>query len=88
MDEKGLFKIAVDHDERKIVALHLTNADQTTPEVVIKGDSAEEIIAKIEELELVSRLDHAAYLGRELVKAEIALKIGKEYVQDSPLFDR
>ncbi|MDR3560286.1 MAG: DUF6513 domain-containing protein [Negativicutes bacterium] len=28
---------------------------------------------------------HAFYLGRELEKAELALKLGKRYVQDSPL---
>jgi dihydropteroate synthase len=30
----------------------------------------------------VSRLDHAAYLGRELVRAEQALLSGQEYIQD------
>jgi hypothetical protein len=30
----------------------------------------------------VSRLDHALYLGREFVRAEIALINGTEYVQD------
>ena len=29
--------------------------------------------------------EHAAYLGKELEKAEIALKLGKQYVQDDPL---
>jgi hypothetical protein len=29
-----------------------------------------------------------AYLGAELEKAEIALKIGKEYIQDAALFRR
>lgn len=29
---------------------------------------------------------HAAYLGRELAKAEIALRLGKNYVQDERLF--
>jgi dihydropteroate synthase len=31
---------------------------------------------------LVTRLDHAAYLGREFVRAEMALLQGQEYVQD------
>ena len=31
---------------------------------------------------LISRLDHAAYLGRELARAEQALKTGENYVQD------
>ena len=30
----------------------------------------------------ISRLDHAAYLGKELKKAEIALKENKEYLQE------
>jgi dihydropteroate synthase len=36
-------------------------------------------------LQLVSRLDHAGYLGRELQKAEMALHLEKNYVQDEPL---
>lgn len=31
-----------------------------------------------------TRLDHAAYLGRELERAEIALTLGRSYVQDGP----
>jgi len=29
--------------------------------------------------------EHAAYLGYELAKAEMSLKLGKTYVQDEPL---
>jgi len=32
--------------------------------------------------DVISRLEHAAYLGREFVRAEIALYSGDEYVQD------
>jgi tetrahydromethanopterin S-methyltransferase subunit A len=32
---------------------------------------------------LVSRLDHAAYLGRELARAEHALRSGTPYRQDA-----
>ena len=35
--------------------------------------------------ELVSRFDHAAYLGRELQKAEVALKNRLEYTQDEEI---
>jgi dihydropteroate synthase-like protein len=87
MDEKGLFKIAVDHDNETIVAIHIPDSQQDKPSVIIKGKTAENIFSKIEEMNLITRLDHAAYLGRELAKAEIALKTGKEYIQDSPLFD-
>jgi len=86
LDEKGLFKIAVDHNNGTIVALYLTGNQQEKPTVVIKGKTAENIFSKIGEMNLITRLDHAAYLGRELVKAEIALVTGKEYIQDSQLF--
>ncbi|HRW83197.1 MAG TPA: DUF4346 domain-containing protein, partial [Methanothrix sp.] len=35
---------------------------------------------------LVTRLDHAGYLGRELERAETALLLGRSYSQDEPLF--
>jgi len=34
------------------------------------------------ELEIVSCMDHAAYLGRELEKAELALYFNRSYAQD------
>jgi Domain of unknown function (DUF4346) len=34
---------------------------------------------------LVSRFDHAAYLGRELARSEHALTSGEHHVQDAPL---
>ena len=86
MDERGLFKIAVDHNTGTIVAVHILCSQQDKPNFVIKGETAEDIFSKIEELNLITMLDHAAYLGRELAKAEIALKTGKEYIQDSQLF--
>ncbi|MEM1578796.1 MAG: dihydropteroate synthase-like protein [Archaeoglobaceae archaeon] len=51
----------------------------------IAGKNAKEIIDTVLRLGLVSRLDHAAYLGRELMKAEIALRLGKNYIQDREL---
>jgi len=86
MDEKGLFKIAVDHNNGTIVAVHIPCSQQDKPSVIIKGKTAENIFSKIEEMNLITRFDHAAYLGRELAKAEIALVTGKEYIQDSQLF--
>jgi len=50
-----------------------------------EGDSAESISKRILAEAGVSRT-HAAYLGRELAKAEIALRLGKNYVQDEDLF--
>jgi dihydropteroate synthase-like protein len=53
--------------------------------VTIVGENAKEILDTVVRLGLISRLDHAGYLGRELKKAEIALKLGKSYVQDEEL---
>jgi len=53
--------------------------------VTIAGKNAKEILDTVLRLNLVSRLDHAAYLGRELMKAEIALRLGKNYFQDRDL---
>jgi dihydropteroate synthase len=52
---------------------------------VFTGRTAKELCIKIfEEAQPcpIGFLDHAAYLGREFVRAEIALLTGEEYVQD------
>jgi len=49
----------------------------------LKGTDAEALCKTIVDDGLVSRLDHAAYLGRELQKAEAALRDGREYEQDA-----
>jgi len=74
-DPKGDFRIWIDKD--RIVCSH--------KDVSIVGKDAKSIVDTVINLGLVSRLDHAAYLGRELKKAEIALKLGKNYIQDEEL---
>jgi len=86
LDTEGIFKITLDRDEGTIVALHFATLRMEKPLNIIKGKTAESVYSKIVELGLVKRLDHAAYLGSELAKAEIALKTGKEYIQDCTLF--
>ena len=44
------------------------------------------ICGEIINKKLVTRMEHAAYLGSELQKAQIAMITGKEYVQDFDLF--
>jgi len=48
----------------------------------VVGESAREIMDTLLELGIISRLDHAAYLGRELEKAELALHFNRSYAQD------
>jgi len=51
----------------------------------IEGANAEEIYVTLVREKLVSTLEHAAYVGCELMKAEIAMKKNLPYVQDDPL---
>ncbi|HWR25348.1 MAG TPA: dihydropteroate synthase-like protein [Methanosarcina sp.] len=48
----------------------------------VVGKNAREVMDTLLELKLVSRLDHAAYLGRELERAELALIFNRSYAQD------
>jgi dihydropteroate synthase len=55
------------------------------PTAEFKGRTAKELCIKIFEATQpcpISFLDHAAYLGREFMRAEVALLSGQEYVQD------
>jgi dihydropteroate synthase-like protein len=88
VDPQGVFRITVDRDAGNIVALHFATAEADKPSNIFKGVTAEAVYAKILELCLVSQLGHAAYLGAELAKAEVALRTGKEYIQDNPLFKK
>jgi len=88
LDAEGMFKIAVDRVENVLVVVHYASFGMDKPINIIKGKTAEEVYAKIMQLGLVTRLDHAAYLGSELAKAEIALRTGKEYIQDGLLFKK
>lgn len=83
-DSKGSFKINVDYDNNKIRAVHFK---KNKPDVVIVGKNAQEIYEEIIKKELVTRMEHAAYLGSELKKAEIAMITGKNYIQDFDLFN-
>ncbi|MEM3383140.1 MAG: dihydropteroate synthase-like protein [Nitrososphaerales archaeon] len=88
LDPKGSFKILIDRDEKKIVALHYPSYKSDKYDLIIKGKNAEEIYRTIIDLGLISLYDHAAYLGSELQKAQIALDTGKSYLQDMPLFSK
>ena len=83
-----MFKIAIDRVERVLVAVYYDSIQMDKSINVVKGKTSESVCAKILEMGLVSTLDHAAYLGSELAKAEVALRTGKEYIQDSSLFKK
>ncbi len=82
-DPAGSFKIMV--EEGQIKAVHYL---KMVPQIAVMGETAKAVYDEILRRSLISRMEHATYLGSELEKAEIAAKLGKNYVQDFPLFKR
>ena len=76
LDSSGSFRIFLSR------GLILAQNDR----IIVAGSNARDILNTLIEKDLVSRLDHAGYLGRELERAEIALRLKKNYVQDEPLW--
>jgi dihydropteroate synthase len=82
-DPKGYFLIRVNEKKKRIEAGLCTYKHIITK--MVHGRNAIEIYNTIVRKNLISRLEHAAYLGKELYKAELALKYGKKYRQEFPL---
>lgn len=83
MDPKGFFTIKP-FPEESIIRVRYYD-DTHALKLVIEGKTAEEIYNTIVRDGLVSLPEHAAYLGSELQKAEIAMKKNLPYIQDDPL---
>ena len=64
------------------MALHYSNQKMSKPDKIIKGKTADAIYTKIVRIGFGAAAAHLAYLGSELAKAEIALRTGKEYIQE------
>jgi tetrahydromethanopterin S-methyltransferase subunit A len=82
-DPKGYFIIKVFYDKGYFGARY--HSYDAVPHIDIIGTDAEEIVQTIVREKLVSSLQHAAYLGHELHKAEVALQFRLNFVQDSDL---
>lgn len=80
-DPAGYFVVYLDRQRRLLSLEHYSQDGVLT--AVIEGRTAPELYLPATEQGLVSRLDHAAYLGRELDRAEQALASGAPYVQDA-----
>ncbi|HLD40223.1 MAG TPA: DUF4346 domain-containing protein [Candidatus Nanoarchaeia archaeon] len=82
-DPKGYFLIRVNDKKKRLEAGFCTYKHEIIK--MVHGQGAIEVYNTIVKKKLVSRLEHAAYLGKELYKAELALKYGKKYRQEFPL---
>jgi tetrahydromethanopterin S-methyltransferase subunit A len=81
-DPNGYFVILVDRGEDRLLVEHYT--PDGTRAHRIAGPDAESLCVALVDWGLVTRLEHAAYLGRELMRAEIALRSRWPYRQDEP----
>ncbi len=81
LDPSGFFIIYPKKEEGKIYLEHYFK-DGTLNETIY-GEDPVLIASTAIERGLVSRLDHAAYLGRELEKAFLSMCYGFQYTQDS-----
>jgi tetrahydromethanopterin S-methyltransferase subunit A len=83
LDKKGFFVILPEKHKHKIFVEYYANSGQLLQTIV--GNDAASLYYTIIESGFISKLDHAAYLGRELTKAEYLLKHDIPYVQDKAL---
>ncbi len=81
INEKGL---ALDPETGK--PLPIRGKVERTPTAIYSGRTAKELCIQLFEQKNIScpinYLDHAAYLGREFMRAEMALVSGEDYIQD------
>ena len=90
MDPKGYFLIAVDKNEKFIKVGYckftkLGNKPINDMIAEITGKTAIEVVNTLIREKYISSLQHAADMGIELCKAELALKYNLNYTQDKDL---
>ena len=73
-DPAGCLRIEISREGGTIIVTHA--------KATIIGTDVCRILTTAIEMGLLSRLDHAGYLGRELTKAKLALDLGWNYAQD------
>lgn len=80
-DPAGFFVIYVDRERMQLSLEHYLNDGLL--DAVIEGGTAAELYTPAIDRGLISRLDHAAYLGRQLARAEESLHSGQPFAQDA-----
>jgi len=80
LDPKGYFVIFPDQAQNLITVEHYQNNGILNE--IIEGRDIGSIYMTIIEHNMLSKLDHACYLGKELEKADEFLRLGTPYIQD------
>ena len=83
LDKAGFFIIHPKPEANWILVEHYENSGR--PTCVVEGPDPAVICAEIIKRGLVSQLDHAAYLGRELERAKLSIVLGFPFAQDRAL---
>ncbi len=83
LDPAGYFILKVFYTKELIGARFCSN--DHIPKYDFVGKNAEEIYATIVRMKITHNMMHLAYIGHELHKAEVAMKLHLNFVQDSPL---
>ena len=81
LDKAGYFVIYPERRTKTLVVEHYTN--QGVLDCMMEGNSTGALYTEAIERDLVTRLDHAAYLGRELARAEQSLLQATPFIQDA-----
>ena len=81
LDKAGYFVVYPDTRSKRLVVEHYTNNGVLN--CVLEGGSTGALYCEAIERQLLTRLDHAGYLGRELARAEQSLLTGAHFVQDA-----
>jgi hypothetical protein len=78
LDPEGYFLFEI---EEEYIYAGLVN-DNNEMTLILRGKRAIDVFKAIINQKKVSSLDHAAYIGYELGKCEVALRESKKYLQD------
>ncbi|MBD3349909.1 MAG: hypothetical protein GF364_00305 [Candidatus Lokiarchaeota archaeon] len=86
-DKAGYYKIFVNADENCIELLYFPSSEYKEQlnldgALLIKGSNAESIYRQLDKLKIVTEINHAFYIGKELSKAEYSLKKNMGYQED------
>ena len=83
LDKAGFLIIHPKPEANWIQVEHYKNSGE--PTCVVEGSEPSVICAELIHRGLVSQLDHAAYLGRELERAKLSIELGFRFAQDRAL---
>jgi tetrahydromethanopterin S-methyltransferase subunit A len=80
MDKAGYFVILPLKEKGVISVEHYSNDNRLLR--VIEGKNVKDLYRTIIKNRWVCQLSHAAYLGKELDRAELSMKLDFKYIQD------